>query len=267
MHLRRSLWLVLFASTGFAQALDPDTQSLVDHLNADRDTFGAGNARMLQLGRSLEDQARNTKNLSVSRIEEESIPEFSDPKLAGTTRAADGFLKFTLANSDIVIVGRLENQLSIFNTNKTSIVTDSLLKVSNVLYDKQGIGLHAGDKIVVTRPGGRLRIDDHAIEVRVEGFPAFDAGADYLLFLHRVPVSGSYDVQRLDAFVIEGVSIRPLATKAKVHPAAPYLTSTEAFLEKVRTFAEASSHAVESSRYDDSFLRSLSVSPTGSRLA
>jgi hypothetical protein len=235
LHLRWSFGLILLASAVFAQTLDRDTQLLVDHLDADKDIFGAGSPSRLQLGRSLEDQVRKGY-LSWVVFEDEMLPDFADPKLAGTEKAAEMFLETSFAYSDIVVVVDLKKQLSIFNTNKTEVVTDSLFRIRDILYNKRKFDLRPGDKIVVTRLGGSVNVDNRVVEVHIDGFPTFDVGGNYLLFLHKTEISGSYEIGRYDAFVIDGTSIYPLA-KLKFHPAAPFLTSSSSFFEKIRSVA------------------------------
>jgi hypothetical protein len=177
----------------------------------------------------------NNSDLRLSAIEEEWVPpEVADRDLIGTTKGADLFIGRMLRENDIVVTGGISKQISIFNSNKSTIVTDSLLRVEDVLYARRGAAVQSGDLVVVTRRGGRMHIDNHEVRIDVNGFPAFVTGQEYLLFLSLNPSTGSYKVRADGAFLIEGSDMKPLSTIRK-HPATPYLQDEQTFLEMIRS--------------------------------
>lgn len=114
-----------------AQPLDSSAQFLSDRANADRDLFGQGRAD----GLSLETQVqKNHAGLQFTMIEDKWIEkDESDRNLVGTEEGAERFFSRTLRGNDLVVVGQVLNQISILNTNKSTIVTDSLIQISDVL--------------------------------------------------------------------------------------------------------------------------------------
>ncbi len=232
MRLRWTVGLLLTACGLCAQSLDQSTLLLLNHAKADKDLFGAGRPG----GFSIEGQVRmNNSDLRLSAIEEEWVPpEVADRDLIGTTKGADLFIGRMLRENDIVVTGGISKQISIFNSNKSTIVTDSLLRVEDVLYARRGAAVQSGDLVVVTRRGGRMHIDNHEVRIDVNGFPAFVTGQEYLLFLSLNPSTGSYKVRADGAFLIEGSDMKPLSTIRK-HPATPYLQDEQTFLEMIRS--------------------------------
>ena len=231
LRLRWSVGFVLSASLLCAQSLDPNTRLLLDHAKADRDLFGAGHLG----GFSLEDQVKKSgSDIHFTSIEDNWIaPEATNSTLVGTQKCADLYLGRMLKENDIAVIGTVNKQLSILNANKSKIVTDSLLDVNEVLHLRAGFNVQPGDQLIVTRPGGRMHIDGHQVQIDINGFSPFFSGKEYLLFLSKNQSTGSYTVQPDGAFLTNGNDIWALYTKGK-HPAAPYLDNKQAFSEKIR---------------------------------
>jgi hypothetical protein len=234
MRIRLGIFYVLAVCALSAQTLDPSTQLLLDHAKADKDLFGAG----VPGGFSLEEQVQKTNtDIQMFRTEDGWVhPEESDPKVAGTAKAADTFLSRALRESDVVVTGKVVQQISTFNTYKSNIVTDSLFLVDQVLCTRPGFGVQPGGLLVVARPGGRMHIHGHSVRIETIDFPSFAAGATYVLFLQQSKRTDSYLVQHDGAFFVKGDSIWSLYSNEK-HPVAAYLGNTQGFLEAVRNKA------------------------------
>jgi hypothetical protein len=245
MRLRLSIFYVLAACALSAQTLDPSTQLLLDHVKADKDLFGAG----VPGGFSLEEQVQKTNSGFQMVITEEGWvhPEESNPKLAGTTQAADAFLLRALRESDLVVTGKVVHQLSILNSYKSLIVTDSLFQVDGTLHAKLGFDVQPGDQLVVARLGGRVHIQGHPVRIDTNDFLPFAEGADYVLFLQQSKITDSYLVQDDGALFVNGDSIRSLYTTRK-HPVAAYLSSAQGFLEAVRNSVAGRETLLESAK-------------------
>lgn len=232
--MRVTGWCIVFllcASTILAQSLNPGTELLLQHAKADKDIFGAGSPN----GFSLEDQVRRTNSdIQLQSREDEWIPEErSDRKLSGTRKSADIFVKRMVAENDIAIIGMVDQQISILNSHKSKIVTDSLITITDVLHQKSGFDLKPGDRIVVSRPGGEVHIDNHRVRIQTADFPPFVVATQYLLFLTRNKSTGSYLIRPDGAFLIHADTISPLSEKGK-YSAALYLDSATGFLNRIR---------------------------------
>ena len=237
MKPRAGIVLFLFAALALnAQNPDPVGQGLLDQAKADRGSFGAG-PRQSKLP-TLEERAINAQSDLV--IERSGIPwmspEDSDPSLIGTEKSADAFLDRAISNSDAVVIGTVVRQTSTFNSSKRDIITVSLFTIENIVYAKPGVGLLPRDDIYIARPGGRMTVSGHKLQIIDEEFPEFATGSQYLLFLSLDHKTHSYRVQNAHAFLIQGSTITPVSTK-KTHPAKAYLSSTDAFLDALRNRA------------------------------
>lgn len=207
---------------------------LLAHAKADRDLFGSGPGR----GLSLVDRMRKS-NSDITLLESRMpmfTPEEAEIPEARTPRAAEIFLLSHLRNSDIAVTGRVVEQLSLFNTDRSSLVTDAVFQIDDVLYARPGSNRAMGDTLVVTRPGGFTVVDGHRIEIRIDDFPFFITGQKYVLILRLNKPTGSYILQPRDAFWVRGESVAPLSKRGH-HPVTPFLTSTGDFLGEIRAKA------------------------------
>jgi hypothetical protein len=231
MHFRWSLCIALAACGLGAQTLDSNSQLLLDRAKADRDIFGTGRAN----GFSLETQVQRTDSDINLRIDEHKWIEKdeSDPALIGTKDGADMYLRRTLRASDLVVTGKVLNQISVLNTNKTKIVTDSLVRVDDVLYSKQAFDFAPGSTLVIARSGGRVHINGHTVTVQIDQFPLFASGGSYVFFLRKSQFSDSFLIESEDAFDLNGNSVRAVR-KNPSHPADAYLNDKGSFLTAVR---------------------------------
>jgi hypothetical protein len=236
MKLKCVPLLALFFCALAAQTPSQDARLISDQIRADRDIFGAGSPN--PNWPNLTDRAHSaTSNLTVV---ESGIPwlypEESDPALRGTQKGADLYVSRAISNCKIAVIGTVTDQVSSFNSNKTRIVTDSLVEIDEVVQAKSGFDVRPGSKIVVARSGGTMEVDGRQVRVLEEGFPPFVTGSKYLLLLYLNPKSGSYSVHQTDAFLIEGQTVRPVYEKG-VHPAAAYLKDTQSLIEALRNSA------------------------------
>ena len=232
MHLRWSFAVALSSCIAIAQSSAPDSGLLLSHVQRDRDMFGAGRPGV----QSLEYQVKkNNSDLRLQIIEDGLIPsEIADPTLRGMANGANLYLQRMVRENDIAVIGTVTQQISTFNTNKTKIVTDTLVRIEEVLYAPQGIHLKPGDNLVATRLGGRIQIDGHEVQVEVSGFTPFVSGNEYLLFLKSNKGTGSYNVRPDGSFLIGGRDIRPLLVTGIQHPATPFLQDAQTFAEMIR---------------------------------
>lgn len=227
------LSLVLAVAALCAQFPDQNTQLLLDHAKADRDLFGRGGTI------TLEDQLNMAGGscLRLSMIEDRMLyADNGNPQMLGTPEGAEMFLDRQLKESDIVVTGKIVQQISILNTTRTKIVTDSLLIVDDVLHAKPEFNVQPGSSVVIARPGGRMHINQGEVVEQQSDFAEFAVGRAYLVFLHRNgrPNAESYGLEPDDAFLLdEKDSFWSLNTK-RLHPAAAYLGNGISFLQRIR---------------------------------
>jgi hypothetical protein len=227
------VFIFVAALTLNAQNPDPVGQGLLDQANADRDSFGAGPDGSKRP--TLEERAINAQSTLV--LERSGIPwispEESTPSLVGTTKGAEAYFDRALANSDLVVVGTIVRQTSTFNSTKRDIVTVSLFTVEDVVHSKPVSRVLSGDGIYIARPGGKMIVSGHTVQIIDDDFPEFSTGSRYLLFLTLDQKTHSYRVQSVHALLIQGNTITPVNPN-RTHPTRAYQNSTNAFLEALR---------------------------------
>lgn len=145
----------------------------------------------------------------------------------------DGLLQ---ASSD-VITGKVVRNHCEFGPNETSIKTNYVVSVSEVFKGT----LKSGDKIVVTRPGGRVQLEDESyaeVEVLFAGKHMMN-NRSYVLFLTKVgddytSVGGPQGI-----FRVLGNNIEP-ADPWKAHPVVSLYSdmNTNVFLGQIRQGAK-----------------------------
>jgi hypothetical protein len=93
---------------------------------------------------------------------------------------------------DAVIVGRVDNQISMMTSDETTIFTDVQISAKRILKDNSQLPLKIGSEITVDRPGGSLSINGRKFSYTIEGFQNFTVDGEYLLFLNFMPDSKDY---------------------------------------------------------------------------
>jgi hypothetical protein len=183
---------------------------------------------------SLVDRVKATNSdLHLSVTEDRWVTEDFDPNELGTQASSNKYLARMLRENDLVVLATVDRQLSLFNDSENKIVTDSLLSIDAILAKGPKIKETPGDKVVVSRLGGRMHVDGHIVTMDVNGFQGFITGKRYLLFLQEDPKTRSFIVQREGALLIDGNSLHPLATAIK-HPAQPYLDDASHLFQVIR---------------------------------
>lgn len=99
-------------------------------------------------------------------------------------------------SADLIIIGTVLTNLSTLTTNKASILTDSEVKVDELL--KGQVDTRALDdggslnELTLTHPGGAVRSHGHASIVNDPEFRNLSIGHQYIFFLRYIPQSHSY---------------------------------------------------------------------------
>lgn len=122
--------------------------------------------------------------------------------IGGASTDPNSWLQTLIANSDAVLVGRPYNRISALTAEKTFVFSDYEFIIEDVLKDKSK-HLSANSQIVVTRPGGLITYESKSFRAIDSEFQLFRLGDIYLLFLHRIPETGTYLVTAERAFSIK----------------------------------------------------------------
>lgn len=138
------------------------------------------------------------------------------PPLEGVTRnptslSLQDFLIKLACDSDAVVIGRVKNKSSQMTENEDFVFTDYQFTVDEVLKDYIADHIIPQTEISVTRPGGRIQIKGKIVQAIDVSFMPLSEGKRYLLFLHRIPITGAYKaVSSLSSFELGDKKISKL---------------------------------------------------------
>lgn len=133
--------------------------------------------------------------------------------VGGASTYAYAWLQGLVSNSDLVVIGRPSNPVSDFTPDHSFLFSDYEFLIEEVLKDDTK-ALSTGKQIVVTRAGGVLKINGKKFRAVEPEFHQFQSDDRYVLFLHRLPDTGTYLVTAQGAFLLRS----GLISSAKTHP-------------------------------------------------
>jgi len=152
---------------------------------------------------------------------EQKLPSYPDYRLVGLACGADA-----------IVTGSPVAAESSLTEKGDFLFTDYRIQVESVA---KGSTVRPGSHIIVTRPGGKTRINNHLVNMEVSGFPLFLLNSRYLLVLRYLPESQTYQAFRTLTFLLGKT---PSDSVAATDPAtAEVIKHTEhedAFMAEVR---------------------------------
>jgi hypothetical protein len=89
-----------------------------------------------------------------------------------------------LAHSGLVVVGTVRG-LKSYYVKDLRIDTDCAVEINDVIIERDGKSRQIGDVITVRRKGGALAVGNVTMTATESGFPAFQVGEQYVLFLEH----------------------------------------------------------------------------------
>jgi len=132
--------------------------------------------------------------LSTSSEAAEVIPDWvkNGPleEIVVTTHVPASLVDLT-AGSDLIVEANVLAQRGFLDRDGTSIFTDYRIGVTHVLKVRD---VHVDPTLTVRRRGGAVPIDGGSVVSSENGFPAFQIGDHYVLFLRKSPQAGVYEI-------------------------------------------------------------------------
>lgn len=129
---------------------------------------------------------------------------------------AQSFLTEIGYDADAVIIGTPKSKKSQITEDEAFIFTDYEVAISEVLKGNLTSPSQAGENIVVTRTGGKIKYKGRVISAVDEGFRPFHLGNQYLLFLKYIPSTSSYQAFRNGSFRLQDDKIEQLGGSSNV---------------------------------------------------
>lgn len=139
---------------------------------------------------------------------------------------------FPVADSDLIIVGKIIKRQPYLSENRSSIYTEFNLQPEEVLKNNSDSPVTANDMIVADREGGAIRMPDgRVLRYLVDGVGSMpEVGKRYVLFLKRESIGQDYVI--FCGYKLEGGKVDPLE---EISDREPYIDYPEAdFLDIIR---------------------------------
>lgn len=142
-------------------------------------------------------------------------------------------LKQLACEADAVVLGSVVESAYHLSSLETTIYGDHIFMVETVLKNDAVRLLRPKSQIVVTRPGGSAVLPEGKVKFEFKGFPYLRPDSSYVLFLKKVPDTGSY--QSIDRFstlirgAVQWTFARAMFSRMTIHE-----LSNESFEENVR---------------------------------
>jgi len=215
LRQRRRVFLLFIAATLVATAAALRAQ-------VRQETPGGANAPTpIEEGRKSERQKKHGRLFGYSgeKLSDKAKKQTGDVEVimhADTMRTVDPDApkpdptQFATCNADAIVVGTLTSKASQLTEDGSFIFTDYEMAVEEVLKDDAAAPVQTGGLITVTREGGEVSLRGRVLRAKRAGFKSAEVGGRYLLFLKRIPDTGSYLSYPNGSFLLGGERITPL---------------------------------------------------------
>jgi hypothetical protein len=94
--------------------------------------------------------------------------------------------------SDTVLVAKVISKASQLSEDKKSVFTDYELQVKNIVKNNPELKLQTDDLVILTRSGGKVKLNNRVIEVIDESYKPLHINGEYLFFLNYLVDSDSF---------------------------------------------------------------------------
>ena len=188
----------------------------------------------------LEDDHRHATSAGMAWKGMQLITGEGLPGVSGSNQPAlsEMYRKLT-CSADAIVIGHMTAAAYHLSQMKTSVYADYAFLVDTFLKgNKSSATAKAG--IIVTRPGGSLKLPEGPVSCDYDAYPRLRANSTYLLFLQYLPESSAYQpVNSLSTLVEEGgqwrITQKSLHDTTKPEFGKPLLeTSIHKWVEKCR---------------------------------
>jgi hypothetical protein len=177
--------------------------------------------------------ARKIKNKRYNRPASSfDLANQGEREASGRTLESELPPPFPVAESDLLIIGKIITRQPYLAENRRSIYTEFSVQTEEVLKNNANSPVTASDMIVADREGGAIRmLDRRVLRYFVTGVGSMpEVGKRYVFFLKRDAVGQDYII--ICGYKLEGGKVEPLE---EISDRAPYIDYSEAdFLDIIR---------------------------------
>jgi hypothetical protein len=119
----------------------------------------------------------------------------------------EDYIRDLVCDSDAVLRVTINDKESQLTESKEFIFTDHTAFVERIYKNNSAAPLEQNTTIIVTRPGGKVKIQGRVIGAKDAAFKYLSIRKQYLLFLRYVPETGAYLSIRNGSFLVEDDSL------------------------------------------------------------
>lgn len=109
-----------------------------------------------------------------------------------TPRDFTSYLSRMVELADAIVVGTVSNQKAQLTEDESFIFTEYDVVVEEVLKAGAAGAIQSNSKIVVSRPGGKMKLNGKDVIAEDDAFKPLKGGARYLLFINYLPEKNFY---------------------------------------------------------------------------
>lgn len=131
--------------------------------------------------------------------------------------SVNGFAEFLAragCAADLVVVARVTGKSSQLTEDRSFIFTDYEVSAEEVLKADPRAPVAPQAGLVVTRPGGAVRLNGRVAKATDASYQKLEVGRQYLLFLKQVESTGAYETLRMGSFLKAGDQLTKLTEEA-----------------------------------------------------
>jgi hypothetical protein len=103
-------------------------------------------------------------------------------------------LQRAVVGADSIVVGTVKNKSSQLSEDETFIFTDYAMSINEVLKTTSQSQVQPQSNILVTAPGGKIRLAGRVIQAVDQSLWPLEVGGRYVLFLQYIPATGAYRI-------------------------------------------------------------------------
>ena len=124
------------------------------------------------------------------------------------------FLRRLACDADAVVVGLVRDKTSQFTEEEGFIFSDYEVVVQEILKNNTTAPIQANESVIITRPGGAVRLDGRVFQAEDESFKPLNMNSRYVLFLRYLPATNAYRaVNSKAAFVLLNNTVHKLTVE------------------------------------------------------
>lgn len=145
-----------------------------------------------ELTRAMKDAVLNgikTPGLAVDIPDEQSTNSANGAPSVGELTA---FLQTLACKASAIVTAKVRSGSSHLSDDRSTVFTDYIMDASEVLTSDPKSAISPGKSFILTRIGGEIALGPGTLSFEHGTVPILNTNENYLLFLERVPQTGSY---------------------------------------------------------------------------